>query len=448
MTDVHVAPAKAVAGEVHVPGDKSVSHRALLLALATDGRVKLDNLGVGADVDATRAAIETLGAEVHQPDGSDPTRVTVTGVGLGNLAPGHPRGDDAEPIEVDARNAGTLARLLAGLVAGEEGLAVRITGDASLSSRPMGRIARPLRAMGASVELAEGDTLPMVVRGTSALQGGRMELKVASAQVQGAILLAALRADQPMIAVEPARIRDHTERMLARAGVRVNRSSDGEVRVHPVGDAGITLPDTHVPGDPSSAAPLIVAASVLRGSLLRLPGLTVAPGRRGLIDLLQRMGAGIRDTSAGTVDGEPIADLEVLGGSLRRTFIETDEVASMIDELPLLGLAAQFCRGETVVMGAEELRHKESDRLERTVLALRGIGIAIEERRKGDGFMVRGSGARPDGGMIDAAGDHRLAMLGGIAGLLSRKGVTVTGAECVDVSFPGFFRMLDAIAQR
>jgi 3-phosphoshikimate 1-carboxyvinyltransferase len=231
--------------------------------------------------------------------------------------------------------------------------------------------------------------------------------------------------------------------MLRRAGVEVRRSGRTVTLTPP--DA-VELPDTEVPADTSAAAPFLVGATLLRDSLLRLPGVLLNPGRTGLLDQMERMGARIGVAARREHQGEPVADLEVTHADLTRAFLPEEDVARSIDELPLLGLLFQFCRGESVVKGAGELRVKESDRITSVVNALRAIGIAAEERR--DGFVVRGSGSRPDGGVIDAEGDHRIAMLGGIAGLVSRSGVTVRGAECVDVSFPGFFEVLEALAHR
>ena len=437
MSTVHVAPATSVKGEVHLPGDKSVSHRALLLALASTRRVRIQNLAFGEDVLATLAAVEQLGAKVER-DANDPSHVFVTGVGLRNIMP------PADGTPIDCRNAGTLARLLAGLLAGlPSGRTFELIGDESLSRRPMARIADPLNELGAKVELTSGGTLPMRVTSGGPLHGGTVELTVASAQVQSAILLAGLGAEGRTSVVEPGVLRDHTERMLRRAGVKVTR--DGRtVSVEPT-DA-LELPDTTIPADPSAAAPLITAATVLHGSLLRLPGVIESEGRRGFVDVLEQMGAHVMESGRREQDGEPVVDYEVQHSPLRKAFIETSDVVRMIDELPILSLIGHFRKGEFVIRGAEELRAKESDRIEDLALALRRIGVSCQPLK--DGFIIRGSTVRPDGGTMDAAGDHRLAMLGGIAGLVSRHGVTIENADCVDVSFPGFFDVLDALAQR
>lgn len=231
--------------------------------------------------------------------------------------------------------------------------------------------------------------------------------------------------------------------MLRRAGATITRS-ERTVSVEPI--ESLELPDTTIPADPSAAAPLIAAATVLHGSLLRLPGVIESEGRSGFVDVLDQMGAHIMVSGRREVDGEPVADLEIQHSQMKKAFIETSDVVRMIDELPILALIGHFRKGEFVIRGAEELRAKESDRIEDLALALKRVGISCQPLK--DGFIIRGSTVRPDGGTMDAAGDHRLAMLGGIIGLVSRHGVTIENADCVDVSFPGFFDLLDAIAQR
>jgi 3-phosphoshikimate 1-carboxyvinyltransferase len=437
LSSVHVAPATSIRGEVHLPGDKSVSHRALLLALASTRPVRIENLALGEDVMSTLAAIEQLGAKVER-DPDDPSALTVTGVGLRGIEP------PANGAPIECGNAGTLARLLSGLLAGQPaGRTFELVGDESLSKRPMRRIADPLSALGATFETTAAGTLPMRITSGGPLAGGTVDLEVASAQVQSALLLAGLGASESLTVNEPGVLRDHTERMLARAGVTVRRT-DRRVTVEPA--ESLELPDTTIPCDPSAAAPLIAAATILRDSLLRLPGVIDSPGRSGFVDVLESMGGRISVSNRREVSGEPVADLEVVHATVGRIYLETADVVRMIDELPILAVVGHFRRGEFVVRGAEELRAKESNRIEDLALALRHVGISCQPLR--DGFIIRGSTVRPDGGRMDAAGDHRLAMVGGIVGLVSRKGVTIDGADCVDVSFPGFFELLDAIAVR
>lgn len=433
MTEVHVEPASAVRGEIALPGDKSISQRAVLMAMLGTRPVRLVNLAPSGDVASCLAAAETLGARVER-DADDPTVAVVTGRGMQLAA--------ADGAVVDAGNSGTLARLLSGILAGQPATAT-ISGDESLSTRPMTRITTPLSRMGASLETTQHGTLPMRITGRSALRAIEYELPVASAQVQSAILLAALYADGPSWVREPGPLRDHTERMLRRAGIGVKRSGDA-VRIEPA-DA-LELPDTLMPADPSAAAPFMLAAAVLAGSFLRIPAHGMNHGRTGFVELLENMGGRVATTNRRVVDGEPVADIEVTAGALRTVRMDWDDVPRMIDELPMVGLMAHFCRGQTMVRGARELRVKESDRIRTIVRALKGVGIKAEELD--DGFVVRGSASRPVGGSVDTEGDHRIAMLGGIAGLVSRHGVSITGADCVATSFPGFFAALDRMAVR
>lgn len=433
-SDVFVAPASGIKGELALPGDKSISHRALLLAMLGTRDVRISNLALSDDVASTAQAIARLGATVEHDPG-DETAVTVRGVGMRGL---HTTG---EPV--DAGNSGTLVRMLCGILAGQGGASTTIVGDASLSKRPMNRIIAPLRDMGASVDSQPGGLLPLTVHAPPQLHGVEYQLAMASAQVQSCILLAGLYADGPTTVHEPGVLRDHTERMLRRAGVQVQRSRSA-VTVQPA--QAVELLDTTVPADPSSAAFFIAAATLLPDSLLRLPGVLANPGRTGFLDMLEHMGARVGVLGRATLDGEPVVDLELRHANLQRVRLAWEDMPRMIDELPILALIAQFCRGQTMVRGASELRFKETDRIATIVRALRDIGVNAEELD--DGFVVRGSGVRPEGGTVNSAGDHRIAMLGGIAGLVSRRGVTVTDAGCADVSFPGFFDVLERVAVR
>jgi 3-phosphoshikimate 1-carboxyvinyltransferase len=427
---VEVLPAASLRGDLAVPGDKSISHRTLLLGAIADGVSEIDGFGASADTLSTAAAMRALGAVVAQ----EGDQVRIEGVGLRGLRP--PEGP------IDCGNAGTLMRLLPGILAGQEGR-FELAGDESLSARPMERIAEPLRAMGAAVETTDGHA-PLAVEGAP-LQAVRWELPVASAQVKSCVLLAGLYAqDGPTVAVEPHPSRDHTERMLEAMGARVRRKP-GEAAVRPA-DRLRPL-RLAVPGDASSAAPFVVAATLLPGSQLRLHGVGLNPARTGLLAVLERMGARIAVFNRRSAGGEPVGDLEVESAELTATTIGPAEVPALVDELPLFALAAGMARGESVVWGAEELRVKESDRIEAVKDALRPLGVHIEARP--DGFRVRGVPTRPRGGsVVEARGDHRTAMLGGIAGLVSREGVELRGAESAAVSFPDFFAMLDSLAIR
>jgi 3-phosphoshikimate 1-carboxyvinyltransferase len=427
---MRIEPAASVQGGLAVPGDKSISHRAVLIGAIADGESAIEGFGRSADTEATIAAVRALGVEVG--DGGDTVRVT--GVGLrGVREPGGP---------IDCGNAGTLVRLVSGILAGQEGRRFELVGDESLSRRPMGRIAEPLARMGAAVETDDG-RLPLRIEGRT-LAPISYELPVASAQVKSCVLLAGLLADGgPTTVAEPVPTRDHTERMLRAAGAAV-RTAPGRVEVRPA--ERLRPLRLTVPGDFSSAAPFVVAATLLPGSRLRISGIGVNPTRTGLMDVLERMGARISLYNRTSSGGEPVADVEVEHADLVATEVEPDEVPGLIDELPLFALAASMARGESAVRGAAELRQKESDRIETVTNALRTLGVCIKS--SDDGFRVVGVPTRPKGGAMDSGGDHRIAMLGAVAGLVSREGVTVEGAEAVSVSFPGFYDLLESVAQR
>jgi 3-phosphoshikimate 1-carboxyvinyltransferase len=428
---VRIEPAAALRGDLAVPGDKSISHRALLLSAVADGESAVEALGISEDTLSTVAAVRALGAEVELEGQS----ARISGVGLRGLRP--------PATAIECGNAGTLMRLLPGLLAGQEGR-FELVGDQSLSGRPLERIAEPLRRMGAAAETMDGHA-PLVVEGAGTLSAIRYELPVASAQVKSCVLLAGLyAAEGPTTAVEPYPSRDHTERLLEAAGARVGRKP-AEPSVWPA--ERLRPLSLAVPGDASSAAPFVLAATLLAGSEVRLHGVGINPTRTGFLAVLERMGARIATFNRRRVGGEPVADLEVESAELVAAEVRPGEVPALVDELPLFALAAGLARGESVVTGAGELRVKESDRLETVKDALRPLGIHIETTH--DGFRVRGVPTRPrGGGVVEAAGDHRIAMLGAIAGLVSREGVELRGAETVAVSFPDFFAMLDSLAQR
>jgi 3-phosphoshikimate 1-carboxyvinyltransferase len=412
---------------VAVPGDKSISHRAVLIGAICEGDTRVVGFGRSADTESTIGAVRALGVSVSE---HDVDTVTVHGVGL--------RGLRASSKPIECGNAGTLVRLLAGILAGQEGREFELAGDASLSSRPMERIATPLKQMGAGVETTYGH-LPVLINGRR-LHGIRYELPVASAQVKSCILLAGLFAEGETTVAEPLPSRDHTERMLERAGagiwVRPRRISIRRAE-------RLALGVVEVPGDFSSAAPFLVAAAIVPGSDVTVHGVGLNPRRTGLLDVLERMGARVAIYNRRWVGGERVGDVEVHASELVGTTIDADEVPGMVDELPLFALAAGHARGDSVVRGAAELRVKETDRIQGVVEELRRLGAHIRATR--DGFRVRGVPARLRGGVVDTHGDHRLAMLGGVAGVSSREGVEVRGAEIVDVSFPGFFGVLEQL---
>jgi 3-phosphoshikimate 1-carboxyvinyltransferase len=425
-----IEPASSIDGAIAVPGVKGISQRAVLLGAVADGESRIEGFGRAADTETAISVVRQLGVEVDE-DG--PETVRVRGSGLRGL------GAPDEPL--DFGNAGTVMRLASGLLAGQEGR-FELIGDESLSARPQERIAEPLRLMGARVETTDGHA-PVVIEG-GPLTPIRYELPVASAQVKSAVLLAGLLAEGGSTrVVEPSPSRDHTERLLTELGVPVRRRGN-EISVTPVD----SLPplDVQIPGDFSSAAPFVVAATLLSGSELLVQGVNVNPTRTGLIDVLERMGASIAIFNRRSVGGEPVADLEVRSAQLTATRIGAEEVPRLIDELPLVALAAGMARGETVVTGAAELRVKETDRIETVTTSLKALGVRITAGD--DGFRVRGVPTRPKGGGVDSFGDHRLAMLGAVAGLVSREGVRLEGAKSVAISFPGFFDLLESVTRR
>jgi 3-phosphoshikimate 1-carboxyvinyltransferase len=329
-------------------------------------------------------------------------------------------------------------RLLAGILAGQRGR-FELVGDESLSARPMERVAEPLRRMGAHVETTDGHA-PFVVEG-ALLRAIDYELPMPSAQVKSAVLFAGLFAAGKTTVVEPVPTRDHTERLLQRAGARVSRRPRS---VSVEAAERLTLDEVEIPGDFSSAAPLLVAAAIVPGSRLTVHGVGLNPRRTGLLDVLERMGARIAIYHRRSLGGEPAGDVEMRTSELVGATVSAAEVPSLIDELPLLALVACHARGGTVVRGAGELRLKESDRIEAVVEELRRIGGHIRATR--DGFRVKGVPTRLRGGIVDSRGDHRLAMLGAVAGVSSSEGVELRGAAAVDASFPGFFEVLGQLA--
>jgi 3-phosphoshikimate 1-carboxyvinyltransferase len=425
-------PVRRLRGEVTAPPDKSISHRAALLAAMSDEPVRISNYLHAADTTSTLGALRAVGALVERRDDAD---VVVRGVGLrGAREPGEP---------IDVGNAGTLMRLLPGWLAAQDGRVFELDGDASIRRRPVDRIAEPLARMGAQIEASGGRFPPFVVRGRR-LQAIEYELPVASAQVKSCVLLAGLLAGGTTTVIEPAPSRDHTERMLAGAGVAVSREGS-RVRVTSTDELG--TPSLTIPGDLSSAAFMIAAGVLVAGSRVVVRDVGVNWTRTGFLRVLERMGAivlGELEPLPGPGDrtvafGEPICDLDVAAGPLQGTTVEPNEVPLAIDELPLVALLGCFAEGQTVVRGAQELRVKESDRIAGVVEGLRGLGAEIEATD--DGFAVTGTGGLR-GGSIDARGDHRMAMLGAVAGLASREGVEVSGMEAAAVSYPAFLEDL------
>ncbi len=427
-------PSGRLRGEITAPPDKSISHRAVLLAAMHDEPVRVTNYLHAADTTSTLEALRALGALVGV-HGND---VVVRGSGLREAR-------EAEgPIDVG--NAGTLMRMLPGWLASQAGRTYTLDGDASIRRRPVDRVAEPLERMGARITATDGRYPPLTVHGAR-LHSIAYDLPVASAQVKSCVLLAGLAADGDTTVAEPAPSRDHTERMLLGAGVDVRREG---LRVSLERADGLELPDTVVPGDPSSAAFLVAAACCIPRSRIVLCDVSLNWTRTGFLRIAERMGAVIlgelepvpaaSDGARAEIPGEePVGELDVAAAPLEGTVVKGEEAPLAIDELPLVALLGCFAEGETVVQGAEELRHKEADRIAGVVEGLRGLGAEIEATAAG--FAVRGGGGLA-GGTIDARGDHRLAMLGAIAGLASREGVEVVGMEAASVSYPEFERDL------
>ena len=410
-------PVEAVGGELAVPGDKSISHRALLLGAVADGRTTIRGFLNGGDCLATLAALRAMGVEVALEGGD----VRVRGVGSAGLR--------ASSGPLDLGNSGTAVRLLAGVLCAQPFDSV-LTGDASLRSRPMERVAIPLRAMGAAIETRAG-TAPLAIGGGRALQGIDYSLPVASAQLKSALLLAGLWARGTTIVRSPEPSRDHTERMLRTMGVDVEAHSD-----HAVSLTGPARPggrDLEVPGDFSSAAFFLVAGLLAADDALVIRDVGVNPTRTGLLEILRRMGGRIEVKNLRERGGEPVADLVVRRSELRGVEVGPAFAPLSIDEFPVLFIAAACARGRTVVCGAQELRHKESDRLSVMAEGLRALGISVEE--SADGLAVQGGA--PSAGRM-SHGDHRVAMAFAIAGLAASGPVEILRTEQVSTSFPGF----------
>jgi 3-phosphoshikimate 1-carboxyvinyltransferase len=424
-------PARGLSGQLRAPADKSISHRAALLGAMASEPVRIERYLQAADTISTLDAVRALGALVELRG----EEVVVRGAGLREAR--EPDG----PIDVG--NAGTLLRLLPGWLASQEGRSFTLDGDESIRRRPAERIAEPLRQMGAELDLTDGRFAPFEVRG-GRLRAISYELEVASAQVKSCVLLAALAAEGATTVGEPARSRDHTERMLLRAGVSIHRHGR---HVTVVNADELLLDSVSVPGDPSSAAFLVAAGVLVPGSRLLIADVGVNWTRAGFLRILRRMrGIVLGDLEEETGEltpHEPVSDLDVAHGALEGTVVEPEEVPLAIDELPLVGLLGCFAEGETIVRGAQELRVKESDRIAGVVEGLRGLGAEIEATP--DGFAVRGGGGLR-GGTLDARGDHRLAMMGAVAGLASREGVEVLGMQVASVSYPGFLEDLAKLA--
>lgn len=423
--DKAISQARAIQGRIRVPGDKSISHRALILGALARGRTVIENLSLGKDMASTVHCLRALGVSIKVEE----DRTIVQGQGLYGLQP---------PVgPLDAGNSGTTLRLLAGVLAGQE-FPSTLTGDASLRRRPMRRIIRPLRRMGAEIIAREDNFAPLAIRG-GALRGIRYEMAVKSAQVKSCILLAGLHAASETVVLEPMPSRDHTERMLNHLGAAIEVRGR-EIRISK-GELGACR--IQIPGDISSAAFFIAAATVLQDSELLLEDVEINPTRTGFIEVLREMGAKISAVNRREIDHEPRANLLVKAAKLKGIEVSGSLIPRLIDELPLLAVVATQAEGRTIIREAEELRVKETDRIRAIVSNLKRMGARIEELP--DGMVIQGP-TRLKGVSLEGYSDHRIVMACAVAALLAQGGTVIRGAEWADVSFPGFFERLEEVA--
>jgi 3-phosphoshikimate 1-carboxyvinyltransferase len=411
----------AFSASVRVPGDKSLSHRALLFAAMASGDSYVTGLGSGIDVQSTIGAIRQLGVHV---DGSE-----IRSPGIAHWT--EPTGS------IDCRNSGTTMRLLAGVLSTSR-IRATLVGDASLSARPMSRLVEPLQALGGVIEPSKTGSAPLIVGGAIATHGADVSIGIASAQIRSAFELAALQVPSTSSIDSPAGFRDHTERWFAAIG-RGEWFSDTAFRINP-GEIAAARYD--VPGDPSSAAYLWALAAITPGSQVHTPEISLNPGRLGFLQILDEMGAGIEATVTGSIGGDPIGDVTIVGSPLRAVDVSGDLVAASLDELPLVAVVAAFAEGITTVSEAEELRVKESDRIASTTAMLRALNGAIEPAD--DGFEIVGTGFL-SGGIVDTYGDHRIAMAAAIAGLRADDPVQIIDAHSAAVSWPDFYETLEGV---
>ncbi|MGI8423182.1 MAG: 3-phosphoshikimate 1-carboxyvinyltransferase [Chloroflexota bacterium] len=445
-----VRPAGDLRGEVTVPGDKSITHRAVMLNAIASGIATVTGAGLGGDCLSTAACMRALGATVRRrwADGSltddlrhdpatgrgerDGAALVVQGAGTRGLH---------EPDDVlDAGNSGTTARLLAGILAAQPFLSV-LTGDASLRSRPMGRVIEPLRALGARLAARKSDTLLPLMAMPARLRGAPLSISVASAQLKSCLLLAGLYAEGVTAISQPAASRDHTERMLAAQGARIDH--DGLIlRVHGVESHGLRAVDVAVPGDISSAAFWLVAGCVHPSARVVVRNVGVNLTRTGILDVLREMGGRITVTNQRIAGGEPVADLIAESSELRGVDVGGALIPRLIDEVPVLAVAAAVARGKTTIRDASELRIKESDRLAATAKEMTALGANVRELE--DGLVIEGGALR--GGEVECHGDHRIAMSLAVAALAAGAPAMIAGGECVDISYPTFWPDLERLA--
>ncbi len=419
MSSLTITPKGPLRGTVHVPGDKSITHRALILSALAEGDSTIRGYCRGEDCLHTLSALQKLGIPIE----IEPDQVHVSGKGLWGLT------EPAEPL--DCGNSGTGLRLLTGLLAGQQFFTV-LTGDASLRSRPMGRIVKPLQLMGAHIQGRKGGNLaPLAVTG-SRLKGSDYVSPVSSAQIKSAVLLAGLFAEGETRFSEPLQSRDHTERMFRFFGIPFDVEGNS-IRV--TGGQSFQAKDLFVPGDLSAAAFFIVGASIVPDSEVRIPNIGLNPARTGILDILTEMGANIQIDNQRDESGEPVGDLVIRTAPLHGIAIGASQVPTTIDEFPIFCVAAALAQGKTTVTGAEELRVKETDRIQAMATELKKLNVAIEETP--DGFVVQG-GSSLQGGHCQSYGDHRVAMAIAIAGLTAESPTVIDDTDCIETSFPGF----------
>lgn len=433
MATRQISAAPRLRGALSVPGDKSISHRAVMFNAIAEGKAEITHFLLGADCLSTIACFRAMGVQIEQ----HADRVVVHGVGLRGLR---------EPHDVlDCGNSGTTLRLMTGLLAGINGMYAVLTGDASLRSRPQRRIVDPLRGLGATVDgRSQGTLAPISVRGAT-LHGGHYELPIASAQVKSAVLLAALSGDGVMTVSGRIDGRDHTERMLAGMGIDIQTRGNIVTLtppVHPVFPYALSL---RVPGDPSSAAFWWVAAAIHPNAELTTLGVGLNPTRIGALDVLRAMGARVTVSNLRIEGSEPVADVTVASSTLTGTTISGPIIPALIDEIPILAIAAAMATGQTVIADAAELKAKETDRIKTVVVALHAMGVRVEATA--DGMIIEGRG-HLDAAAVESHGDHRLAMAWAVAALVARGEMSISGSEAVDVSYPDFWRDLVAIAEQ
>lgn len=431
MTTMETRPAKRCSGDVSVPGDKSIAHRAALLGAISEGTSVIADYPRGADCQSTLGCLETLGVGIARRSDA----IEITGRGAGGFR------EPAEPL--DCGNSGTTVRLISGLLAGHR-FTSRLEGDRSLCRRPMRRIVEPLTRFGARIQTVDGH-LPLEITG-GRLRAIEYALPVPSAQVKSAVLLAGLLAEGTTAVIEGVTTRDHTEVALRASGAPIRVVVEGHARRIEVDGGGrLEARSLRVPGDASSAAFLVAAALLLEGSELHIRGVGINPTRTDYLRLVRRMGGDIEVVSPADDGGERSGDIVVRGSALTGLRIEPDDVAGVIDEIPILAVLGVCGGGSVSIRGAGELRHKESDRLRAIAVNLAAIGASVEETE--DGLDARSDGPLA-GGTVSSFGDHRIAMAFAVAGLASRQGVRVEDAGSVDISFPGFFDRLESIVER